>query len=131
MVSLPVHHIGLITRHLERSLSVYMALGFEQETEIIADTVQQNRIVFLGSTAPQTMRLELIEPMEGSSVARLPDGWQHICFDALSIPDFEIWFSKQQIGKLYRRRVVAPALGGRIVSFACLRDGSFVEFIHR
>ena len=47
MVSLPVHHIGLITRHLERSLSVYMALGFEKETEIIADTVQQTGLYFL------------------------------------------------------------------------------------
>ena len=31
MVSLPVHHIGLITRHLERSLSVYMALGLKRK----------------------------------------------------------------------------------------------------
>lgn len=127
-MELPIHHFGYITRRMERTIEIYERLGFKQIGETVTDPVQKNRIQFLESPK-ERLKIELIEPLEDSTMKNWPEGLQHICFDASQVPDFEAWFHMQKLGRIYMKNVPAPALGGRTVCFACLTDRTFAEFI--
>lgn len=126
--NLPVHHFGYITRSIMRSMEIYETMGFIPVGEIQEDMNQRNWILFLEKPG-QDIQIELIEPMEGSTMARWPEGLQHICFDATCIQDFAAWFREKRLGKIYQKDVEAPALGGARVCFVCFADRTFGEFI--
>lgn len=123
-----IHHIGIVVRDISKSIDIYNRMDFKLEGNIVIDGVQKNRIAFLKTI--YCLKLELIEPLnEESSVYNFREGYHHLCYEAEPGEDIIQKFKSMKIGKIFTSPIVAPALDNRKVVFACLRNGTFVEFI--
>ena len=122
-----VHHSGIIVRDLEKNMTLYTKLGYDQVSDIVVDNVQQNKVVFLQN---QKHKIELIEPLnEKSSIYHFKEGYHHICYEIDSPNTFLHDFKQLKIGKIFMRPIQAPVIDNRKIIFACLTNGTFVEFL--
>ena len=123
------HHIGVIVENLEESRMVFEALRYRACSEVVVDSYQHNRILFLKREDTE-QKIELIEALdEQSTVKRFKSGLHHICFEVENAEDFREEFKKLKIGKIFTQDITAPAIQNRKVVFACLKNGLFVEFL--
>ena len=121
-----VHHTGLIVKNLDKNIDLYKKLGFLPISDIVVDNVQQNKVVFLQN---QKHKIELIEPLnEKSSIYHFKEGYHHICYE-IDSNTFLHDFKQLKIGKIFTKPMQAPAIDGREIVFACLTNGTFVEFL--
>ena len=123
-----LHHTGIITSDVEKSIDIYKKLGYKQSSEIFIDENQYLKIVFLKNDDAQT--IELIESLgEMSTVHNSKNGLHHICYDVSDLCGFIDYFKTLKIGKIFSKPIIAPAIDNRPVVFALLRDNTFIEFI--
>lgn len=124
-----MHHIGIIVKDLEKNIELYLKFGYKKISDIVIDQIQNNRVVFFRSS-DGSQTIELIEPIDkSSSVYNCKDGYHHICYEAEQEEDIILKFKSMRIGKIFTKPIIAPALDNREVVFACLQNGTFVEFI--
>ena len=84
-------------------------------------------MVFLQS---QNHKIELIEPLnEKSSIYHFKEGYHHICYEVDDREAFLYDFKQLKIGKIFTKPIQAPAIDNREIVFACLTNGTFVEFL--
>ena len=122
-----VHHTGIIVKALEKNITLYIKLGYDQVSDIIVDNIQQNRVVFLQS---QNHKIELIEPLnEKSSIYHFKEGYHHICYEVENEAVFFKNFKQLKIGKIFTKPIQAPAIDNCEIVFACLANGTFAEFL--
>lgn len=123
------HHIGIIVNDLDKNIELYLNLGYEKISDTIIDRIQNNRVLFFKS-CDGAQTIELIEPIdEHSSIRNFKSGYHHICYEAEPWEDIIQKFKEMRIGKIFSKPIVAPALDSRKVVFACLQNGTFIEFI--
>lgn len=121
------NHIGIISNDIKRDKKVYEKLGYSVIADII-DDVQNNWITIM--RANNSIDIELIMAInENSSVRNAVTGYHHICYEAEPGEDIIQKFKNLKIGKIFTPPIVAPALNNRKVVFACLQNGTFIEFI--
>jgi methylmalonyl-CoA/ethylmalonyl-CoA epimerase len=104
-----IDHIGILVRALEPAIRQWEALyGYRQKSEIVLNTRQKVRVVFLVKDG--SIRIKLIEPASPDSpalaAARRGGGLHHLCFRCDSL-DAEI----PRLEKLGARLLVAPQPG--------------------
>jgi methylmalonyl-CoA/ethylmalonyl-CoA epimerase len=78
-----IDHIGIAVKSLDRSIAYWTkAFGYEQLTEIVINTRQKVKVVFL--VKPESTTIKLIEPLdEGSPISAFVmrgGGLHHLCF---------------------------------------------------
>ena len=78
-----IDHIGIVVRTLEPAIHEWSTiLGYRQMTEIVANSRQKVRVVFLQKE--ESMTVKLIEPTESASpvfrFAEKGGGLHHLCF---------------------------------------------------
>lgn len=123
------HHLGIVVRSIEESRRIFGCLGYSPCTKMIEDIHQHNKILFL-KDGQDSRKIELIEPLdEESTVKNAMPGLHHICYEVEG--SFMDDFKALKIGKIFSPQYTAPALDGRQVAFACLRNGLFVEFLRK
>lgn len=123
-----IHHIGIIVADINKAINMYYKLGLKLMDDIVIDHIQNNRIAFLKSESCLT--IELIEPIdEKSSIYNFRKGYHHICYETEEGEDIIKKFKDMKIGKIFTSPIVAPALNNRNAVFACLQNGTFVEFL--
>lgn len=123
-----VHHIGVLSKEINKAITLYTKMGYIFDGNIHSDNIQNNRIVFL--FCDFSPRIELIEPMDdSSSVYNFKEGYHHICYEAEPGENIIQKFKAMKIGKIFTKPITAPALGNREIVFACLKNGTFVELI--
>lgn len=122
-----VHHTGIIVKDLEKNVILYTKLGYDEISNIVVDNVQQNRVIFLQN---QNHKIELLEPLnEKSSIYHFKEGYHHICYEVENEDAFFKNFKQLKIGKIFTKPIQAPAIDNREIVFACLTNGTFVEFL--
>jgi methylmalonyl-CoA/ethylmalonyl-CoA epimerase len=124
-------HIGIAVRSLERSIPHWRTVfGYHQATEIVTNTRQKVRVVFLEQEG--SLPVKLIEPSDESSpvhpFTQRGGGLHHLCFRAASV-DAEL-ARLQALGL----RVIAPpqpgeAFGDAPIAFVYAGDGLNIELI--
>lgn len=123
-----INHIGVIVKDINKNISIYLNMGYYLQDFIKYDHIQGNRIAFMVSD--YSPNIELIEPIdEHSSIYNFKFGYHHICYEATPGEDIIQKFKSMRIGKIFTKPIIAPALDNREVVFACLQNGTFVEFI--
>lgn len=85
-----IDHICFAVKELQRSIEDWSkAFGYSQMTEIVTNTRQQVRVVFL--TKDQSITIKLIEPIEGNqsmlAFVNKGGGFHHLCFKCDVIED--------------------------------------------
>jgi methylmalonyl-CoA/ethylmalonyl-CoA epimerase len=78
-----IDHFGVVVRSLEEGISQWETLfGYKRNSDIVLNTRQRVRVVFL--TKPSSVTVKLIEPSEPDSpvalFARKGGGLHHLCF---------------------------------------------------
>jgi methylmalonyl-CoA/ethylmalonyl-CoA epimerase len=126
-----IDHVGIAVRSLEGAIPRWLeAFGYEQATEIVVNTRQRVRVVFLEREG--SLPVKLIEPTgEDSPVhafVRRGGGLHHLCFRADSV--------SAEVARLEALglRVVAPPQPGEAfedepIAFVYAGDGLNVEII--
>ena len=124
-------HVGIAVRSIERSLEHWQAIfGYRQETEIVTNTRQKVRVVFLAR--PGSLQVKLVEPTDPSSpvyaFSQRGGGLHHLCFRAESL--------SAELARLEALglRVIAPpqpgeAFANERIAFVYAGDGLNIELI--
>jgi methylmalonyl-CoA/ethylmalonyl-CoA epimerase len=124
-------HVGVAVRSLEPAIERWREVfGYRQETEIVTNTRQKVRVVFLGR--PGSLQVKLIEPTDPSSsvhaFAQRGGGLHHLCFRCEEID--------AELARLHALglRVIAPpqpgeAFGDERIAFVYAGDGLNIELI--
>lgn len=125
------HHIGIIVNDISEELKIYEKLGYRQKSELCIDKYQNNKVLFLEREGCTTL-IELVEPIdEESTVGFSPKGYHHVCYEIDSDKELDDMFNLKGVGMVFCKKVIAPALNHREVSFALLRNGTVIEFLHK
>lgn len=124
-----MHHIGIIVKDLEKNIELYLKFGYKIISDVVIDQIQNNRVVFFRS-GDGSQTVELIKSVDkSSSVYNYKGGYHHICYEAEPGEDIIQKFKEMKIGKIFTKPIIAPALDNREVVFACLQNGTLIEFI--
>jgi len=123
-----IDHIGIVVPFLEQGIDQWELLfGYHQNSDIIRNTRQKVRVVFLSK--PNSLMIKLIEPSAPDSpvyrVARKGGGLHHLCFrcSALQteIPRLESQGARlivpPQAGEAFKSRRIAFLLAGNNLNF--------------
>lgn len=114
---------------MDKCIKLYNALGFEELGNIIIDNVQNNTIQILCNRRDSPL-IELIKANdETSSIYNFKPGLHHICYEIDDLFNYKKVFKTKKIGKIFTEPITSIAWNNRKVMFACLLDGSFIEFI--
>jgi methylmalonyl-CoA/ethylmalonyl-CoA epimerase len=124
-------HVGVAVRSIERSLEHWQTVfGYRQATEIVTNSRQKVRVVFLDR--PGSLQVKLIEPTDASSpihaFALRGGGLHHLCFRCESVDEELVRLEALGL------RVIAPpqpgeAFEGETIAFVYAGDGLNVELI--
>ena len=124
-------HVGIAVRSIERSVEHWAEVfGYEQATEIVLNTRQKVRVVFLAK--PGSLQVKLIEPTDPASpvhaFTQRGGGLHHLCFRCDSVD--------AEVARLVALglRVLAPpepgeAFDDEMIAFVYAGDGLNVELI--
>lgn len=124
-------HVGVAVRSLERSIEHWAEVfGYEQATEVVLNTRQKVRVVFLAK--PGSLQVKLIEPTDPTSpvhaFTQRGGGLHHLCFRCDSVD--------AEVARLVAMglRVLAPpepgeAFENQPIAFVYAGDGLNVELI--
>jgi len=126
-----IDHIGIVVRSLEKGIAHWEEIfGYRQMTEIVLNTRQKVKVVFLEKR--NSMTIKLIEPSEETSpvytFAKKGGGLHHLCFKCDSI-DVELSRLKEM-----GLRVLAPPQPGEAfdnenIAFVFAKQGLNIEVI--
>lgn len=124
-------HVGIAVRSLERSIEHWRAVfGYRQATEIVTNTRQKVRVVFLAKDG--SLPVKLIEPTDPTSpvhvFAQRGGGLHHLCFRSPSV-DAEV----ARLEALGLRIIEPPQPGEAFenekIAFVYAGDGLNIELI--
>jgi methylmalonyl-CoA/ethylmalonyl-CoA epimerase len=126
-----IDHVGIAIRSIERSIELWQTVfGYEQVTEIVTNTRQKVRVVFLAKRG--SLQVKLIEPPDSTSpihaFAQRDGGLHHLCFRCESV-DAE-GARLEALGL----RIIAPPQPGEAfedegIAFVNVGDGLSIELI--
>lgn len=89
-----IHHIGIITKDIQKSILQYEKLGYTCLGETTLDYIQNNIVTFL-SSPDNKQKIELISPANrNSTIVNFPAGYHHICYDICDDPNYLSQFKK-------------------------------------
>lgn len=124
-----MHHIGIIVDSIAGETEIYKQLGYEAYGVVTEDPIQRLRLLFMKNCLSGEL-IELIESIdEKSTVHNLPKGYVHICYEVPDLDEFVQYFKKNKLGIIFTKKLSAPALEGRLIVFAYLKNRTIVEFV--
>lgn len=126
-----IDHIGIVVNRLENGIKHWQSVfGYKQMTEIVINTRQEVRVVFLHKE--HSVDIKLIEPTEISSpvfaYAQKGGGLHHLCFRCNDLNS-----QLEQLKKLGLRVLTAPQPGEAFeneqIAFVFAKNGLNIELI--
>ena len=129
--SLIIDHIGIVVKSLEGGIKHWgKVFGYNQMTEIVVNTRQKVRVVFLSKK--NSIPIKLIEPTDESSsifvFSQRGGGLHHLCFKCDDV-ELEV----ERMKKLGLRNLIKPepgeAFGNEKVAFVYASAGMNIELI--
>lgn len=126
-----VDHIGIVVKSLEKGIEHWRGVfGYKQMTEIVTNTRQKVRVVFL--TKKDSLTVKLTEPTDESSpiyaFAQRGGGLHHLCFKCDDL-DAQL----ERLGELGLKVLVPPQPGEAFenenIAFVYSRQGLNLEVI--
>jgi methylmalonyl-CoA/ethylmalonyl-CoA epimerase len=126
-----IDHIGIVVPSLEEGIEQWEQLfGYSRHSEIVINTRQKVRIVFLSKT--NSLTIKLIEPSEPDSpvtlFAQKGGGLHHLCFRCDNL-EVQIPLLKEKGARLIVPPQPGEAFGNRDIAFFWTRHNLNVELI--
>lgn len=126
-------HVGIIVRDIEEGIKNHEALfGYKQLGPIVDDVTQKVRVVLMGTSEDDPVKIELISPLtEDSPVTELLKKRQalyHLCYSVPDIKDAKMKARKNG-AIVIANPVEAPLFDNRKICFLFTKDHYVVELI--
>ncbi len=123
-------HLGYAVQNLEKSLRIFLYLGFTQESEICRDEERHVALVFLRSGE---MRIELIAPLDDRSpvdtyLKKIGNTPYHICYKTTAMDEAMEALRKRRF-IMIEKPGVSDAFHGRRVAFLYHIDYGLLELV--
>jgi len=132
MKDLKIHHYGLATNDLERSIEVFRSLGYSAG-EVFIDPIQKVKLVFV--SRPGEPAIEIICDIDDTGptrnlIARSGNGFYHVCYE---VDDIEASIQDlRKLGFMLRHAPVpATAFNGRKIAWIYNRSIGLVELLEK
>ncbi len=126
-------HVGIIVKDIEAGIKNHEALfGYKQLSDIVEDPAQKVRVVLMGHSEEDPVKLELISPMsDDSPVTELLKKRQaiyHLCYE---VPDIEAAKNKARKNGavMISKPVEAPLFDDRKICFLFTKDHYVIELV--
>jgi len=128
-------HIGILVNDINEGIKHHEALfGFKKLTTVVDDPIQRVRVVLMGYTEEDPVKIELIAPLgDDSPVADLLKKRQslyHLCFEVADIEQ-----AKAQARKngaiIISQPVEAPLFDDRKICFLFTKDHYIIELVEK
>lgn len=126
-------HVGIIVKDIEKGIKNHEALfGYKQLGPIVDDTTQKVRVVLMGTSESDPVKIELISPLgEDSPISdllRKRQALYHLCY---SVPDIEEAKAKarQSGAVIISNPVEAPLFDNREICFLFTKDHYVIELV--
>jgi len=128
-------HVGIIVQDIAEGIKNHEALyGYKQLSDIVEDPTQKVRVVLMGASESDPVKIELISPMsDDSPVTELLKKRQviyHLCYE---VPDIEK--AKEKARKngavVISKPVEAPLFDNRKICFLFTKDHYVIELVER
>lgn len=127
-----IHHYGLATKNLERSMEVFRSLGY-QVSEPVFDPVQHVKVAFVHRKGEHPIELVCDSETGGPTsgiLSKVGSGLYHICYEVDNIE--QMITNLGQNGFLLRHKPVnAIAFDGRRIAWLYNRDIGLVELLEK
>ena len=132
-----IDHIGYLCNDINKSIQIFMALGFKQESIVFKDNLQNSdnkaRNVFICFIRNGETRIELVSPIDETSdvystIKRQGEGPYHICYQVEILED-SIQKLKQSGWMVLKRPAKAMALGNKRVAFLFKSGAGIIELV--
>lgn len=119
-----IEHIGIVVEDIEKSINIFVNLGFQKLNDICIDQIQNNKLQILQDANGN--KIELIQPLnEKSTVINAKVGIHHIAIiNQGGIPREKIQDNK--IGKIFSKKIMAPLFDNRTVEFAYIPNNNII-----
>lgn len=83
-----IHHYGMATKSIIKSVSAFLSLGYKATSEVIYDSIQGVNLLFLKNENDHS--IELVEPAVGDNpvskiLAKTGTSLYHICYEVEDI----------------------------------------------
>ncbi len=126
-------HIGILVKDIEQGIKNHETLfGYKQLGPIVDDPIQKVRVVLMGTSDADPIKIELISPLtEESPVSDLLKKRQslyHLCYE---VDDIEAAkkMARENGAVIISQPVEAPLFDNRKICFLFTRDHYVVEFV--
>ena len=131
IANLTLHHIGLVTKDINNSISFFRRINY-QESDIYIDHIQNVKIALL--TATNSTTIELVEPLSITSpvtslLKKNGNTPYHLCYETENIEETIIKFRKLNFIKLFNP-VPAVAFQGKLICYLYNSNVGLIELIN-
>lgn len=130
-----LHHIGIASKDIERSIRHHQALfNLHPVTEVVDDPVHKVSVVLLSDAGKKDVPIELVSPLSKespvSSLLKRGINLYHVCY---AVDDIESTLRKvrEEGSILISGPSPAKLYGGRRIAFVYTPDGYIVEFLEK
>lgn len=126
-------HIGILVEDIEQGIKNHEALfGYKQLGPIIDDTTQKVRVVLMGTSDIDPVKIELISPLgDDSPVKNLLEKRQslyHLCYEVEDIEE-AMKNARKSGAVIISKPVEAPLFDERKICFLFTRDRYVIELV--
>lgn len=130
MISLDIHHIGYLVKHIDQAIKGFTDLGYSIEQDILYDPLRRINICFL---IKDGYRVELVSPTDSDSVvANLIKKYKnmpyHICYESKNLKE-DLAFLTSNGYMAIDIPANAPACDNRFVVFLIHPQIGMIELI--
>ncbi|WP_295067022.1 VOC family protein [Ruminococcus sp.] len=132
-----VDHIGYLCKDIKKSIELFLALGYEQESEVYEDNVSDGdskpRNVYICFLRNEGTRIELVSPIDEASdvystLKRQGEGPYHVCYQVQNLED-SIQELKTSGWMVLKRPAKAMAFRYRQVAFLFKTGAGTIELV--
>lgn len=126
-------HIGILVKDIEQGIKNHELLfGYKQLGPIVDDTTQKVRVVLMGTSDADPVKIELISPLADDSpvtdLLKKRQSLYHLCYE---VPDIEEAKKKarENGAVIISNPVEAPLFDNRKICFLFTRDHYVIELV--
>lgn len=126
-------HIGILVKDIEQGIKNHESLfGYKQLGPIVDDPTQKVRVVLMGTSDTDPVKIELISPLSDDSpvsdLLKKRQSLYHLCYE---VPDIEEAKKKarENGAVIISQPVEAPLFDDRKICFLFTRDHYVIELV--
>lgn len=125
-----IHHIGYLTKNIEKTRESFLKLGYKVEVPICEDYIRKAKIIFMKN---EDYRVELIQPLEKESplyglLKRYKNVPYHFCYETSNM-ELQVNKMCNEGYMVIQEPQIAPCLQNRLVTFLIGPDMGIVELL--